>query len=67
MERQGGRLCADPIFGSHNVDPYLDFAQRFTESRLRAPIAISRRCDRSLEMRYASEPPFRLMHGPGRS
>jgi hypothetical protein len=49
MESPGGRLCADPAFGSHNGHLYRDFVQRFTESGERAPIAISRRCDRSLK------------------
>jgi hypothetical protein len=65
MESPSGRLCADPVFGSHNADLDRDFAQRFTESGGRAPIAIGRRCDRSLKMRYARELPFRLMHRPG--
>jgi hypothetical protein len=66
MESPGSRLCADAVFGSHNADPYRDFAQRFTElacaDRDQPPLWTG-----ASKMRYATELPFRLMHGPARS
>jgi hypothetical protein len=62
--RLNGRLRADPAFGGHNAG-LIVVLRSDSQSLARTSIAMSRRRDRSLEMRHASDLRSRLMHRPG--